>query len=365
MKIDSVEIAFCPIPLVRPFSLGTMRLLTRDYVVLRIRTDQGCDGYGIGFRGGTQIVETLTALIPSLLGRDPLMRRETVMSIEEAMVPGRTTVQRALSFVDLALWDIAAKSAGLPLYRLLGGFRQQIQTLAVAGYSYAERGNAAVVNEVLALAESGVSMIKIMLAGQDAAADAAYVTEIARALGHRATLVVDAHWSWRTLPAAMATCARIDDLGLGFIEDPFLPQQWRLTAELRSKLKTPLAAGEDTLDLNGFMDQIGSIDVLRVDATTGGGITGASAALSLASAFGRMVVPHGFPFIHGQLACSYPAISAVEYIPYETEADPIDILFESPPSLANGIYVVSESPGIGLALDWTAVAANAKIVRKS
>jgi L-alanine-DL-glutamate epimerase-like enolase superfamily enzyme len=363
MKIKSVDIALCPLPLARPINLGTVAMKTRDYVLTRITTDCGREGYGIGFRSGTPLLDTLAALAPALIGRDPLTRRQILTSIEESSVPGRSALIRAMSMVDLALWDIAAKVSDLPLYRYLGGSRREVPLVAVAGFSYTEREEQDVVDEVTRLADRGIHKIKILINGKDSLRDARYVTRIAKALDGRASLVVDAHWSWRNLPAALETCSRIDELGLGFIEDPFLPQQWRLTSELRSRLKTPLAAGEDVLDLYGVLDLIGSVDVLRIDATSNGGISGALAALELAAAFGRSVVPHVFPYVHGHLACSHLSISSVEFIPEETGADPINILLDPPPTITNGHLVASEAPGIGLALAWSAVAAQASVQR--
>jgi L-alanine-DL-glutamate epimerase-like enolase superfamily enzyme len=359
MIIKSVDIALCPLPLVRPIRLGTMVMKTRDYVLLRIKTDEDCDGYGIGFRSGTQLADTLAALAPFLIGRNPLMRRQILKSLEDSFVPGRSTLVRALSMLDLALWDITAKTSNLPLYQLLGGLRREVPVLAVAGFSYQEREEEDVVHEILRLAESGVRKIKVMISGMNSTADAHYISHIAEALNGQADFMVDAHWSWRTLSAALETCLRIDELGLSFIEDPFVPQQWRLTSELRSRLKTPIAAGEDILDIYGFADLVPAVDVLRIDATASGGITGALAALDLATAFGRSVVPHTFPYIHGQLAGAHSTITAVEYIPRETEADPIHALLTAGPIIHNGNLTVCEDPGIGLMVDWNAVTTHA------
>jgi L-alanine-DL-glutamate epimerase-like enolase superfamily enzyme len=359
MKIKSIDIALCPLALGREFKIGTVAFSTRDYVVIRISTDEGCDGYGIAYRSGTQLADSLAAMAPALVGQDPLMRRQILQSLEDSSVPGRAALMRAWSLFDIALWDIGAKVAGLPLYRMLGGLRKEIPVFAAAGFAYHDRGTESVIDEVAALVEAGARKIKIMIGGRNPAGDTHYVTRVAESIRGKAELVLECHWAWRALLPALDMCRRIDDLGLAFIEDPFIPQQWRLTGELRSRLKTPIGAGENILDIYGFVDVVRSVDILRVDSTTSGGITGALAAFDVATAAGRAVLPHIFPYIHGQLACVHPAIFAIEYIPAATGADPVNKLLSEPVAFPKGSYSPSEAPGVGAAIDWKSVVANA------
>jgi L-alanine-DL-glutamate epimerase-like enolase superfamily enzyme len=359
MRVTNVQVALCSLALERPFRLGTVEVTARDYVLLRVATNQGLMGYGIGYRSGTVLFEALGALAPRLIGRDPVMRAEILQGCEAAMVPGRATIVRALSMIDLALWDITAKAAGLPLYRLLGGLRRSIPAIPVAGFSYQHRAPEHVEEELGRLIDAGHRTIKIMIHGTDTPGNARYVARMARFCEGKVALVLDAHWTWRRLAEAVDACRRIDDLGLRFIEDPFLPQQWRLAAELRTRIKTPIAIGEDVIDPYGFLDLVQTVDVLRVDATASGGIAAAMAACDLAKAFGRPVVPHVFPYVNVHLACAHPSISAVEFIPAEAGTDPIRSLLRGFPSLAHGDFQASEEPGVGIHPDWPAVMAMA------
>jgi len=360
MKITNVQIALCSLPLERPFRLGTVEVNARDYVLLRVCADRDLVGYGIGYCSGTVLFDALAALAPRLIGRDPLMRAELLQLCENSMVPGRATIVRALSMIDLALWDVTAKVAGLPLYCLLGGLRRSIPAMPVAGFSYQDRAPEDVEQELKRLIDAGHRTIKIMIRGTDTRANIRYVARMARYCEGNASLAVDAQWSWRHLTDAVETCAQLDHLGLQFIEDPFLPQQWRLAAELRTRIKTPIAMGEDVLDAYGFLDLVQSVDVLRVDATASGGISAAMVACDLAKAFGRRVVPHVFPYVNVHLACAHAAISAVEFVPAETGTDPIRSILRSFPTIVDGAFEVSEEPGVGVHPDWEAVMAIAK-----
>lgn len=354
MKITAIELLHCALPLARPVSLGTVTMMTRDYILARIDTETGHTGFGIGFRSGTPLLEAAAGLAPTLVGRNALMRREVLQGIEGSMIPGRAAAVRALSLFDMALWDVAGKASGLPVYQLLGGLRSAVPALPVAGFSYEQRAPEDVEEELRRLADAGHAQIKIMVKGHAARANAAYVERMVRSVEGRAQLVLETHWSWRHLAEAMDTLRRIDDLGLGFIEDPFLPQQWRLAGELRQRLKTPIAIGEDTLDQNGFLDLVQNVDVLRVDATASGGITGAINAVALASAYGRLCVPHAHPYVHLQLGCALPAVSAVEYIPEETGADPVRSILHAYPELKSGQFLAGSAPGLGLDVNWEA-----------
>ena len=143
-------------------------------------------------------------------------------------------------------------------------------------------------------------VFEAMLKGDDPAFDREYVSAVAGRMPGR--VAADAHWSWNTLTEASKICRQFDGLGLNFLEDPFAASDIRLTHELRRHLVTPIAAGEDIFGARVVSDLVNGIDILRVDATTVGGITGAIEAINIAAAAGRTVFPHVFCPIHVHLA---------------------------------------------------------------
>ena len=355
LKITRIEIASCRLPLERPVLLGSVRIETRDYVCLRLITNGDIEGFAIGYRSGSQVFESLQALAPRLIGQDPLMRQAFNVECENAYVPARGSYVRALSLIDIALWDIAAKASEQPLYLLLGGLRTEVPAIPILGFSYRDRPRAEIEEEIDRHVGNGENFVKVMIKGSDSIENARYIEGLLGRFHAHASLAVDTHWSWRTISDALHTCRRIDDLGAAFIEDPFLPQQWELIAELRSKLKTPLAAGEDILDPYSFSHLVRSVDVLRVDATGSGGISAAMGALALASAHGKSVLPHVFPYLHLHLACAHRSIMAVEYIPEHTGTDPVRTLLRVFPVIDKGLFQVSDAPGAGCDLKWDVV----------
>lgn len=353
LQIAKIQIAECRIPLPYVLRLGPVEIRTRDYVLLRIETDAGIFGEAIGYPRGTPLFETLSSMARRVLGADVRMRRKIMFVLEQSNVPARAGLTRGLSLLDIALWDIACKQANLPLFQFLGGLRSAAEATVVAGYYVDQRGIPAVVDEVGLLEDAGCRRVKIMLKGDDAAFDGKYVGAVVGKMPGR--VAADAHWTWNTLTEARRVCRQLDGMGLSFLEDPFAASDWRLTHELRRDLVTPIAAGEDTFGPRVVSELVSGIDILRVDATTVGGITGAIEAIDLAAGSGKTVFPHVFAPLHIHLACAFSNVEGVEWIPQACGADPLDQLLRNIPVLKDGEMKPSEEPGVGISIDWKAV----------
>jgi L-alanine-DL-glutamate epimerase-like enolase superfamily enzyme len=353
MKITRILLGEVRVPLPKTLRLGAVEIKTRDFVAVRIETNGEVHGDAIGYPRGTPLLETLSKVATGLIGTDPLLRRQGLHTFEQANATSRPVYSRAMSLLDIALWDLCAKVAKLPLYRLLGGLRLKAPVTAVAGYYMDTRSVDNIADEVAMRLDQGYSRVKVMLKGDDPAFDLRYVQAVTRVAPGR--VAADAHWSWSSLTEAMRFCRTIDDNGLAFLEDPFAPQDGELTAALQDRLKTPIAAGEDVVDTRSMRRLAEGVSVLRVDATTCGGVTGALAALQLASMGGCTVFPHVFAPLHLQLACAFPQVEGVEYIPPESGADPLDALLRRPIVVTSGWMAADEEPGAGLELDWPRV----------
>lgn len=349
-RITRVKIAECCLNLPYVLKLGSTEIKTRDYVLIRVETESGIYGEAIGYPRGNPLFEVVSNGARLLLGRDATMRRQLMDFLEFRNVPGRAGLTRGLSLFDLALWDIACKTAEQPLYRHLGALKSEAKITAVAGYYMDRRSITEIADEVSSLFDSGYERVKVMLKGDDPGFDIEYVSAVcARAPGR---IAADAHWSFATLTEAVRLCSVLDDKGLNFLEDPFAANDIRLSHELQKQLRTPIAAGEDVFGASVFLDLVSGIGLLRVDATTCGGITGALQAIAVAAAAGRMVFPHVFAPLHIHLACAFPNVEAAEYIPESSGADPLNGLLRNCPAVQNGTMKPCEEPGIGIQIDW-------------
>jgi L-alanine-DL-glutamate epimerase-like enolase superfamily enzyme len=353
MKITKVLIAECRIPLPQTLRLGPTEITTRDFVVLRIETDSGSFGEAIGYTRGTPLFDSMEMVARRIVGLDPLRRSALTARLENANVPGRAAFPRSYSLVDIACWDILAKKAGMPLFVLLGGSRDRVAVTGVAGYYMDVRKISDIAEEVSRLFDSGYRRVKFMLKGDDPDFDLEYIDSI-NAVAQGA-VAVDAHWSWATLTEAQRFCRHLDKFALDFLEDPFSAADIQLTHELQRSLATRVAAGEDVMGTRALLELVRGIGILRVDATTCGGISGAVEAIHHAQGVGRTVLPHVWAPLHVHLACAFPTVEGVEFITAEIGADPIEKLLKNVPKVEQGHMRPSEDPGVGIILDWPAI----------
>jgi L-alanine-DL-glutamate epimerase-like enolase superfamily enzyme len=347
----AAEVIVVAVPVERPINLRGTTIVEREYVVLRVRTEAGLDGAAIGYTRGLPLARTLNELAPTLLGADSASRESAAAHFPQRLnqVPGSAAV-RAISLVDVALWDIAAQRAKLPLWRLLGGAKPRVPILAVGGYFLEQRTVQDVEAELRGLAERGFRHLKVH------AHEPELVARLHSAVPDDIEFSVDANMRWRELGEATAVCRRLDDLGLAFIEDPFPPELVDLTRALADSLATPIAAGEDAAGREALLELGAAADVLRVDATASGGIEAIVAAARVAAMEGKPVMTHAFVEFHGQVAGGLAAISLAETIPYDSGANPVDRLLGETQQVDDGALVLSDRPGHGMAFDWDAVA---------
>jgi L-alanine-DL-glutamate epimerase-like enolase superfamily enzyme len=351
--IVGVDIVIVAIPLERTIRLGSFVTSEREIAALRLRTASGLAGVALGYTRGLPLADALMALAPGMLGGDAAQRVATIAQVADGSRIESPQV-RARSLVEIALWDIEAKRAGKPLWRLLGGSAGRVPILAVGGYFLDQRTLADVEDELRALVADGFTHVKVH------AHDPAVIERLRAVVGDDAAFSVDLHFRFSELAQARRECEVLDALGLGFIEDPFPPDRPDLTKALADELDTAVAAGEDAVGEDALVALGRAADVLRVDATASGGIAAALRASTDAAAHGHEAMTHAFVELHAQLVGGSPTLSLTETIPYATGANPVDRLLRRTQTVDAGSLVLSEEPGHGLAVDWDAVVSYAR-----
>jgi L-alanine-DL-glutamate epimerase-like enolase superfamily enzyme len=351
VKITKVE----PIVLAMPFThggpstgFGGRDWTTLDYLILRVETDEGLVGFGEGF-GYNIIPSTRAALTdviaPLVLGADPAELGSIADRLERSLhLFGRSGPARyAQSALDLALWDIAGKRAGLPVHRLLGAApRESVDAYASALWI---GDPATVAREAERAAASGFRGFKLH------ETDPACVLAARQAVGPTVALSLDANCAW-TVAEAIELGPRFAPADLVWWEEPIWPpESAEALAQLRAAVGIPLAAGENATTPTEIAALAGAgvCDYLQPSVTKVGGITGFIRLAEVALAHGAALVPHSPYFGPGllatlQLAAVFPTMSWVEYLWASLDA-PIYGSTTSPD--ADGRIAVPTAPGLG------------------
>jgi D-arabinonate dehydratase len=358
VKITEVRSTTVRIPLSSPIVMGEIRFDAREYLILEVLTDEGLTGIGFGMTRDAPLSAIVQRnLAPRLLGADPVLSERIWDGLYDANLTlgQRGLVMRCLSAIDIAMWDLKAQVAGLPLWQLLGGARERIPASVAGGYPRPGRSLESLGEEVAGYAAAGYPWIKI--AGGPLTDDTERLRVSAQAVGASA-LAYDAHWAWRTLAEVAPTVEGWRDLGLAFIEDPFPSDSPALAVRLRERTGIPMALGEDVVGRYAFRDLIATAmpEILRIDATTMGGISEAVKVCALAAAESIPVLPHIFPELHVHLAAALPAVMAVEVTDPVQEIDLFWQMLEGPLRPVGGHVSAPTRPGLGVTLDQAAVA---------
>ncbi|MEN8191185.1 MAG: dipeptide epimerase [Bacteroidota bacterium] len=199
IKISDIKIYKFDIPLKELFQIATMSLNNANNVLIKIETNEGIEGWGeaASFHalvGETQLINFAAAkeLREILIGRNPL-EIESIVQLMDFYLPHNTTIKSA---IDMALYDIIGKVAGLPLYSLLGGEKREIETDMTIGICDPNEAG----EKALAIKSQGFKMIKVKL-GLDFDDDYLRLKNIREAVGNDTILRIDANQGWDRMSA--------------------------------------------------------------------------------------------------------------------------------------------------------------------
>jgi L-alanine-DL-glutamate epimerase-like enolase superfamily enzyme len=280
---------------------------------------------------------------------------------QETLLHGRRgAVIRALSAVDIALWDLAGKRAGLPLAVLLGGGLDPVPAYASGGYYVPDSGPwaEAVAEEIRSNMDSGFTDHKLKVGGLPVAEDARRVAAAIEVMGGVGRLAIDANNAYRSdteaRTALRAFEAATDGHGLWWFEEPLSPDDLAGHARLRARCDTPIATGEIAATRWEFRDliQAGAADILQPDAGVLGGVTEYLRVAAAASTFGLPVAPHWHANLHVHLSSATTNSLTVEHFDLAKDIYNFEMLLEPESRLAtsDGHVLVPDRPGIGIEL---------------
>lgn len=353
-RIREVRAATAVIPLPKPLRLGPMTVAKREYAAVRVMTGDGLVGKAYCLTREAPMAAIVDRMVaPHIVGRDAAdVDGAWDAAFRAAVVVGRVGLfVRALGLVEIALWDIAAQRAGVPLWRLLGGDGEPADAMLVAAYGTPGRSAEDLAGEVLAHAAGGWPLLKIARIA-DTALMRDWLGNTCAALPAGARLVVDAGFGWRSAAEALAELRAWQAPALAWLEDPLVPEDAAGCARIRAEGGQPLGVGDEVTDPRTYAALLdaGALDVLRVDVVAIGGITAARRELRRAATAGVRVSCHVYPEVSVHLGACVETFDREP--PAGNQYDPSPLLIEGGPAFTDGRAVPPSAPGLGFDLDW-------------
>jgi L-alanine-DL-glutamate epimerase-like enolase superfamily enzyme len=340
-----------------------------------LETDEGIEGFGLttSYTKIDPLVDALTSgLADFIIGADPLSPEQIYNNIFSTTWKrisfergwSREAIVRLSAAIDIACWDIIGKKAGLPLYKLMGGWRHEVPYYVTCAYYQDGKDLGALRDEMEWLKSQGHTRFKAKIGGLSLGEDIQRLETIRDVIGFEADLMVDVNRAW-DLKTAIEGVELLLPLKPRWLEEPLRWTDDRYeTTLLAQKTHIPISGGESEITLEGcraFLDQR-SIDILQFDVTMFGGITGGRKLSALCELNHVDVVPHHDPFIHAQIVAATPAGLMVESFP-DPARDPLQAeLFENPLVHRGGSLLLNEEPGLGLRLSVNALSKFGKVI---
>ncbi|GGH97942.1 mandelate racemase/muconate lactonizing enzyme family protein [Arthrobacter liuii] len=361
--IRHVKLSTARLPLAVPISdakvfTGRQKPMTEVvFLFAEITTELGHSGIGFSYSkraGGPAQYAHAKEVAEGLIGEDPndIAKLYTKLLWAAASVGRSGVATQALAAVDIALYDLKAKRAGLPLAKFLGSYRDSVRTYDTSGGFL----NASL-EEVKARAtqsiEEGIGGIKIKVGLPDSKEDLRRVAGIREHIGPDVPLMVDANQQWDRA-TALRMGRRLEEFDLVWIEEPLDAYDFEGHAHLAQVLDTPIATGEMLASVAEHKGPIAAngCDIIQPDAPRVGGITQFLRLAALADERGLGLAPHFAMEIHLHLAAAYPREPWVEHF------DWLDPLFNEGLETKDGRMIVPDRPGLGVTLSdqarsWT------------
>ncbi len=360
-EIKAIPISF-PIEIENRVRLGIGNSIKNDAVIVKVVTQGGLTGWGEAHHGRCPgaiahlINTTIKMLVEGKNANDINDIWNIIYRNQLASHGMGTGACLALSGLDLALWDIKGKYLGLPLYKLLGGSRKSIPAYAggvALGYQPTER----LIEEARPLIEQGYKALKLRV-GDNTTDDINRTTGIRKEFGESITLLTDANTGY-SLNDVRTIMPFLDELNVGWLEEPFPAHDYRGYYEARKLGRTALAAGENhytRFEFNRLIEEK-NITILQPDLSKSGGLTEVIRIANLASSWRLPIHPHSSKTALN-MAASIHLLSAIDNSGY-FEADVSknnlfrDHLTDEKPYNVdeNGFVRAIEKPGIGLNVD--------------
>lgn len=367
-RIVQVKACAVSIPLEVATAFASRSVHERHYGLVRVEGDDGIFGIGfcyVGSAGGGIFPEAVSGLLAAKLVGEDAHRVEGLWQemYREALLQGRAgTVMRAISALDIALWDRNARAAGLPLYKHLGAAREgTVPAYASGGYYLEGKTPEMLADEAADYVKQGFRAVKIKVGRHaDPAAEEARIAAVRERIGADVILMLDANNAWSDLATALRFMRVYEPYDPFWIEEPFGPDDIDNHARLAAATSISVATGEIEAGRWRFKELLEkeAAAILQPDACVCGGITEFRRIAGLAAAHEVPLYPHWFHDLHAHLVAATPNARMVEYFPDDRVLN-FRRLIDRQLVIAGGEIVLPDRPGLGFDFLPEAVARHA------
>lgn len=373
-KIAEVKTHPISVPLKQVLWTAHEELKDSSVILVEVRTDDGIAGYG-QIHGSPQkaICEWVARLAEVARGMEATANVavwEKLFSLTSPRPGGmgggdglppplprsaRPQIMAAIAGIDIALWDVRGKAAGMPVYRLLGGEKRPIFSYATGGYYQLGAPDKVYADELAGYARAGFRAVKLKTGGGSVAEEAKRVRAVRAAIGKEVSLMLDMNAPY-DLDGCIAFARAVEPLDIFWLEEPL---HWYLQpadfVRLAAATSIPLAHGERELTRFTVRDFIaaGAIRYVQFDSTRYAGFTEALRVAQLAEQHGVMIAPHTVPELHGHLVAAFPRCGFGVESHGDDHRDPVSHgLYRERAQVKESYLHLNDRPGFGVEIDW-------------
>ena len=328
--------------------------------LIKLDTDEGITGYG--YMGGEHVSDDMTLGVFEnmkrfVIGQDPFDNERLWEEMWQPKLVGRRGVStRAISGIDIALWDIKGKAANRSVHKLLGAFTDRIPVYIAGGYYEEGKGLRELAAEMETAVEMGANAVKMKIGGAPINEDVERIRTARDAVGPDVKLLMDANCAYRYYEA-IEIARKAERYDVYWFEEPVNPDDYEGHRLISRSTSIPIATGENEYTRYGFRDLINNrcAAIIQPDALIMGGVTEFVKVAALASAHDLPIAPHGKQEVHIHLAAAIPNGLILEY--YAAAFDPMHgRVFEEPLEVADGHVIAPDRPGFGFTPNFGALA---------
>ncbi|MFC0015506.1 MULTISPECIES: mandelate racemase/muconate lactonizing enzyme family protein [Allobacillus] len=289
MRIQEIETYTVKIPLKKPFKTALRTVIEAESVYVKVTTDNGISGYGEAPPTHVITGDSLHSIDyainqvykPLLIGKSIDQLEEVMQILQQAMI--RNTSAKAA--LDMAVYDCFAQQTGLPLYKLLGGYRDELET----DYTVSVNEPSEMADDAQQYIEDGFNLLKIKVGKDEIAKDIERIKAIREKVGDQPTIRLDANQGW-SVKEAIYAIRKMEDLNLNIelVEQPVKYHDLKGLKQVTEQTETLIMADEavfTSIDARRVLE-MGAADLINIKLMKAGGIHEALKINRLAEAFG-------------------------------------------------------------------------------